>query len=388
MWLAKNTARTDEFSMRGENPATGGLRCVWEIDNDRDLPVTDAAVIDTPFVGAMRWDPTATKVYVRVNGTQTNENNSTTGTFTVDDIILGWDSNSVDSVVGELVIVASNDPAVEQQIEGYLAWKWGLQANLPDSHPYRFAPPVKGRAVKSTLWTPDEISTAAWYDAADTSPTNIVQSGGAVSQWSDKSGNSKHATQGTVLNQPITNSRTMNGKNTLDFNGVDSFMDAPAFGVTNPASVFFVFEVDNVGSYMIIDRGAGFDRFVNDGKSYPQIFVDSRFGGLPTGMPTTGSHLVSKQCDTTSTYDTYLNGTLAHSADATLKTFTDAVSIIGGTAAGAGNRLDGAISEIVILDENPSTATRQIIEGYLAWKWGLQRQLPIDHPYRTTPPTV
>jgi len=28
-----------------------------------------------------------------------------------------------------------------QQIEGYLAWKWGLQANLPVGHPYKNAPP-------------------------------------------------------------------------------------------------------------------------------------------------------------------------------------------------------------------------------------------------------
>jgi hypothetical protein len=28
-----------------------------------------------------------------------------------------------------------------QQIEGYLAWKWGLQANLPAGHPYKNAPP-------------------------------------------------------------------------------------------------------------------------------------------------------------------------------------------------------------------------------------------------------
>jgi hypothetical protein len=23
-----------------------------------------------------------------------------------------------------------------QQVEGYLAWKWGLQTNLPSTHPY------------------------------------------------------------------------------------------------------------------------------------------------------------------------------------------------------------------------------------------------------------
>ena len=28
-----------------------------------------------------------------------------------------------------------------QQMEGYLAWKWGLQANLPANHPFKNAPP-------------------------------------------------------------------------------------------------------------------------------------------------------------------------------------------------------------------------------------------------------
>ena len=28
-----------------------------------------------------------------------------------------------------------------QQIEGYLAWKWGLQKNLPSSHPFYNFPP-------------------------------------------------------------------------------------------------------------------------------------------------------------------------------------------------------------------------------------------------------
>ena len=29
-----------------------------------------------------------------------------------------------------------------QKFEGYLAHKWGFQASLPDTHPYRNAPPV------------------------------------------------------------------------------------------------------------------------------------------------------------------------------------------------------------------------------------------------------
>jgi hypothetical protein len=29
-----------------------------------------------------------------------------------------------------------------QQVEGYLAWKWGLQNNLPSNHPYKKISPI------------------------------------------------------------------------------------------------------------------------------------------------------------------------------------------------------------------------------------------------------
>ena len=53
-------------------------------------------------------------------------------------------------------------------------------------------------------WTPALVPTVAWYDAADTA--TIIESGGLVSQWSDKSGNSNHATQPTSGSQPTYSS--------------------------------------------------------------------------------------------------------------------------------------------------------------------------------------
>jgi hypothetical protein len=29
-----------------------------------------------------------------------------------------------------------------EKLEGYLAWKWGLEANLPNGHPYENAAPL------------------------------------------------------------------------------------------------------------------------------------------------------------------------------------------------------------------------------------------------------
>ena len=54
-----------------------------------------------------------------------------------------------------------------------------------------------------TQWTPADITTALWLDAADAS--TITHSGGTVSQWNDKSGNSRHVSQGVTAQQPTWN---------------------------------------------------------------------------------------------------------------------------------------------------------------------------------------
>lgn len=45
--------------------------------------------------------------------------------------------------IGEIVVVASDiSTADREKLEGYLAHKWGLQANLPSGHPYKTTPPT------------------------------------------------------------------------------------------------------------------------------------------------------------------------------------------------------------------------------------------------------
>jgi hypothetical protein len=50
--------------------------------------------------------------------------------------------------------------------------------------------------------------------------------------------------------------------------------------------------------------------------------------------------------------------------------------------------LDGEIAEVIFTNAALSNTNRQLIEGYLAWKWGLQANLPNDHPYKNAAPTV
>jgi hypothetical protein len=46
--------------------------------------------------------------------------------------------------LAEFILLETTDARLRQQIEGYLAWKWGLTTNLPASHPFRNRPPLIG----------------------------------------------------------------------------------------------------------------------------------------------------------------------------------------------------------------------------------------------------
>jgi hypothetical protein len=88
-----------------------------------------------------------------------------------------------------------------QQIEGYLAWKWGLVANLPSTHPYKLTPvyqlppfplvPHVQRGTNVLPTNPRSISGIQfWLDAADSTTMNLSDS--VVTSVRDKS-------QGIVL---------------------------------------------------------------------------------------------------------------------------------------------------------------------------------------------
>jgi hypothetical protein len=50
------------------------------------------------------------------------------------------------------------------------------------------------------------------------------------------------------------------------------------------------------------------------------------------------------------------------------------------------NRASNIVIAEVIMVQSTNTTTRQLIEGYLAWKWGLQGSLPVGHPYISAAP--
>ena len=98
-----------------------------------------------------------------------------------------------------------------QQVEGYLAQKWGLTSSLPSSHPGRSTTLYRSDYTKQNVMTalpyyaafsPRQIpGCALWLDGADPAGTGVVPANGAtVSTWVDKSGLGNNATTytGTV----------------------------------------------------------------------------------------------------------------------------------------------------------------------------------------------
>lgn len=54
----------------------------------------------------------------------------------------------------------------------------------------------------------------------------------------------------------------------------------------------------------------------------------------------------------------------------------------------SGGDFKGYIGEVITYPSVLSDTDRQKIEGYLAWKWGLQASLPAGHPYKSAPPSA
>jgi hypothetical protein len=79
------------------------------------------------------------------------------------------------------------------------------------------------------------------------------------------------------------------------------------------------------------------------------------------------------------------NGTTTGSSSSSFNGPLTGLAINTGGAA-AGETSDCDVAEIILYNSQVTTQQVQTVEGYLAWKWGLQANLPANHPYKNSPP--
>jgi hypothetical protein len=263
-----------------------------------------------------------------------------------------------------------------------------------------------GRGVRTApLWNPSVLSTALWLDAADSSTITTVS--GAVSQWSDKSGNNRHLSQGNASLRPTWSATGLNGKGALNFDGTDDFLQntdynlgASAFnyfGVWNPD-----FAAGGLGSVFLSANGtvASEITLINGNAGYKNIILRGNTGINGSVFQTRGSDVASLNgpkivsagwdgaAQDLANYFMRNNGADLTMADGGLTGYTN-----GENGISVGRRplqviapYKGSISEFLVFTSDLSLANRQLIEGYLAWKWGLAANLPASHPYYRNPP--
>ncbi|MFM6607180.1 MAG: hypothetical protein ACKPH3_24430 [Dolichospermum sp.] len=226
------------------------------------------------------------------------------------------------------------------------------------------------------LWTPAQISTDLWLDAADSS--TIILNGSTVSQWRDKSGNERHATQATAANQPAYQATGLNGRPTIGFDGTNDAL-LSSFSLALPATVIVVFRINAYKSFGVIYGNATTNTLgLHSSNSALYNFDGIAVRSLSTTLTTTPLMVASTW--SSNQIQSHVNGGNAFTFSTSNPNFTGLV--IGDASVGS-QTLNGSISEIVI-----TSANRQLIEGYLAWKWELTANLPDNHPFKFNPPLV
>ena len=331
--------------------------------------------------------------------------------------------------IGEVVVYNYTlSIAQRQQVEGYLAQKWGIRSALPDEHPgkrilyYNLAQTANmyfsayelghiGANVPSLSFSKSPyVYTSSnfyptlfggglllWLDGFDSN--TIVRSGNYVTQWNDKSGYSNNAITQSPSG-PLWNPWNNDIQNTsISFDGTSYMQINKNFMSTLNGSMFAVFRaptaVPNQPQMVIQDQAAwGMVDFQLQPTQFvvstAQSSIVSKFASPITNYSITSIEIIKQQ----SSINTYLNGTLNQTVKFSSFYSTgdtmDLPNIGRYTSSGVENqsaRFIGELQEIIVYNSTLTTNMRQIIEGYLAWKWFIQSSLPRTHPYYGLTPT-
>lgn len=100
------------------------------------------------------------------------------------------------------------------------------------SHTVRDVAFLKQSTLTGSVIDPLTLSPAFWYDPSDGATVTIAT---GISQLNDKSGNTRHATQGTSGDQPALTTGGINSLNTI--HGGATYLTIPLFTLAQPVAI-------------------------------------------------------------------------------------------------------------------------------------------------------
>ena len=230
---------------------------------------------------------------------------------------------------------------------------------------------------------------ALWLDASDTA-TITLDGSNNVSQWNDKSGNGKHATQATTLNRP-SGTATISGLGAIGFDGTNDCLQVASLALPSSITIFLVYTQTNSTTKLFFMEHSA-DAAANDG-----VFV---YGSIPsTTIRRSGAATSNTPAPQTPTQGTAARQTTVMfdrtlAADGKIARFwrdgTESTMVASGTNSGVtvasstatttlniGSRnggaslpFQGSLGDLLIYDSALSSTNRQAVEAYLKAKWG------------------
>ncbi len=217
----------------------------------------------------------------------------------------------------------------------------------------------------------------AWYEADAIAG---LTDGQPLTLWADQSGNGNSLTASGSL-APTYQTDALNGLPVVSFNGSNS-MQSAVLALNQPTTVFIV-------------GNSAVDSILIDGLSQP--FSMSMFGnGGLTNLALSAGAGVTLQQNVASLSNYAVMGGIFNGASS-LNSYNGTVvtgnagdrnasGLVVGSSPGPLYELTGSIAEVLVFNSVLTTTERQQVEGYLAWKWGLQANLPSGHPYKSAAP--
>lgn len=238
-----------------------------------------------------------------------------------------------------------------------------------------------------------------WLDGSDSSSSSMALTGATITTWKDKSGNGNNTTAAGGTTTLLTNA--INGLSVASF--TNTYFTGPfatAFTGTQIQCFAVAMMNSSTGAYgriLSLAQPATNDFNTTTGQfSFTRnngtlaLMVGRNSSYLSTAIPAYLTPFLIQSGHNGATEFIGVNGTLTPSSQNT--GVGTAFNITGfgvgtNTATGdTGGYWYGYIGEILYYTGLLTTAQRQQVEGYLAWKWGLQGSLPAGHPYKNGPP--
>ncbi len=222
---------------------------------------------------------------------------------------------------------------------------------------------------------PSDLNLTLWLDASE--PSTISETNGAISRWSDKSGKGNHATQTTILKQPIFD----DANQSVIFDGANDHLSVSGFNPSGSISIYAIFSNNRE---VLPSSGDVVDvLFTVTGGGGPGWSIESY---NTWGVRSDRKIYLYRKGESTTWFLNGTQGTNSHTIG--LNEYVLLSAILPNASADLGPLRIGTFrdsaffgkntfKEIIFCDTAHSEEQRIGVEGYLSHKWGLAEKLPI-----------